>query len=265
LLPFFYPVELLFLGATSMRLLSFVLCLAAVSALEARPSVAAANTAGSTPVLSFAGHVVTVDNLQPGSSAVLFAVGLIPDGYQSTVVRWAQVVADTAHAGSVQFDAGGAIPCKSIWVAADLRTGQYTVAAPDGCPLRLASLAPHPFKRNARGEIDRFFHSRPFLDFLYVSPGKGAWIIRAVDGYDAHSDGSADGAGSSSNDENRERDEDGKSDGMITVALGSARKLVKGSSNLDLVPGGILFAVDLYRLDIAAVRLDEKMLSEVGP
>jgi hypothetical protein len=240
-----------------MRLRVLILSTVVISALGALPSATAADTAGNQPVLTFVGHVVTVGNLQSPSGAVLFAVGLVPDGYQSTVVRWASILPDTAHTGSVQFDTGSSIPCKSIWVAADLTSGQYAIAAPPGCPLRMASLAAHSFKRNAQGDIDSFVHPGPFLDFLYVHPGKGAWIIRAKDGYEGISTGT---------DDDTESDTDGKSDGVTTVAFGTARNLVAGSSeNMKLVPGGLLFAIDLYRLDIVVVRVDQQMLNEVGP
>jgi hypothetical protein len=194
--------------------------------------------------LAFDGATITASDVHPGAQVAFFAVGLVPDGYESTVYRWSQVVTDDARQGAVTFDAGREIPCKSIWVVVDVSDGRSTVAAPPGCPLRSTAFTPKPFHVEANGDVATFLHAHPFLDLLYVHPGQGVWTIEAADGYPS--------------------DADGKSDGTTTVAIASAKPLASPHADAPrLRPGGVLVAIDLYSLDVASARLDEAFLREV--
>jgi hypothetical protein len=196
----------------------------------------------SSPTLSFTSTTVAGAGFQPGSTVVFFAVGLVPNGYESAVYRWSRsTMADVA--GVATFDSQATIPCKSIWVAVSTSDAHYAVAAPPNCPLRMVTAPLRPLKRSAAGAIDLFGHGRASIDFLYVHPGAGAWTGFAYDGA-SDSDG------------------DGKADGVATVRLTSL-KPVPGASGppAEFLPGGVIFAIDYHRLDIAVVRLDGAMLS----
>ena len=195
------------------------------------------------PVIVFDGQTVTASNITPGKEAVFFAVGLVPNGYESHYVRWSQVVTDDDQDGTVTFDAGRAIPGKSIWVVADATNGHFAVAAPPNRPLRRIALDKKSLKKSRKGDVELFSHATPFLDFLYIHPGKGVWT---VSGRDSHAS-----------------DADGEIDGVATVALSSAKALTGEGTPKDFVPGGILVAIDLYRMNVVAERLDGQMLSEV--
>lgn len=218
----------------------FILLLAA-QAVRAADSI---KPDAAAPLLTFEGRVVTASNVTPGGDVVFFAVGLVPTGWQSTVMRWSQAVSDDDRDGTVTYDAGAEVPCKSIWIAAELTNGHFAVAAPPGCPLRQVALDSRSFKKSAKGELELFLHARPYLDLLYVHPGKGAWTISAADSFPT--------------------DADGESNGVTAIALSGARSLTgDGTKAKDFVPGGILIAIDLYKLDVVAERLDAKMLNEV--
>lgn len=183
-----------------------------------------------------------VSNVTPGTEVVFFAVGLVPNGYESRIIRWAQSVTDDDRDGIVSLDAGRKIPGKSIWVVADARNGHFTVEAPPKSPLRRIPFDKKSLRKNDKGE-SLFSHSTPFMEFLYIHPGKGVWTIH---GRDSHP-----------------TDADGESDGVASVSLFSARVLSGDGAPKDFAPGGILVALDLYRLNVIAERLDGQMLSEV--
>ena len=180
--------------------------------------------------------------MTPGADVVVFALALDPDGYESTVVRWAQVVTDSAHSGSVVFDPRRETPRKSVWSAVDLTNGHYAIATPPGT-LRQRHWPAKPFHASAGGRIDQFRLEAPFADWLYVHPGRGAWVHRGHDG--------------------NPTDADGKPDGLTTLQLSSARPLTAPADAPELVPGGVVIVIDLYSLSITATRLDGALLQEV--
>jgi hypothetical protein len=139
------------------RLLILAACLLCVPSSRAEPLA--------PPTVAFGTSTVTATHLEPGAQVVFFAVGLVPDGYESTVVRWSAIVSDTTKTGAVTFDAEAEIPCKSAWVVADIATGAYTVAAPPGCPLRHGTIDPASLQKNLRQEVDGFRANHPIWTF----------------------------------------------------------------------------------------------------
>jgi hypothetical protein len=209
------------------------------------PSLQAKNTFKSddaAPALSFEGKTVKASKVKPGGQVVFFAIGLVPTGWQSDIVRWAQVVTDDDHDGTVAYDAGREIPCKSIWVAAELPNGHFTVSAPPNCHLRQRALDWKSFKKSSKGNLELFLQSRPYLDLLYIDSHGGAWTISAADSYDS--------------------DADGESNGVTAVSLSNARSLTGDAPPKDFAPGGIVVAIDLYTMDVVAERIDANSLAQ---
>src|SRR5438270_9081686 len=170
------------------------------------PASSGRSASEASPVLAFEGHVIKATNIPPGSQVVFFALGLVPNGFSSSVTRWSKVVVDDDRDGTITFDAGSEVPCKSIWAVVEVASGNFAVAAPKGCPLRHAdALSSRSFKRRSKMDADSFVQAKPYLDLLYVEPGRGAWTIRAADGSPADVDGQP---------------------GVITVALAGANSLV---------------------------------------
>jgi hypothetical protein len=193
------------------------------------------------PVVAFDGQTVKASNITPGAQVVFFATGLVPTGYESSVQRWSQVVTDDDRDGAVTLDAGQKIPFKSIWVIADLTNGHFAVAAPPDAPLLQVAFDKRSLRKNDKGDLELFLHSAPFVDFLYVHPGKGAWKVYASDSHPS--------------------DADGQSNGVTGVALSNTEALAGDPKPKDFVPGGILVAIDLYRLNVIAERLDGQVIN----
>ena len=226
------------MNRTSVSFVLSVLIVLAVPSLYAADGLKPHENA---PVLSFDGQTVKASNVTPGGQVVFFAVGRVPFGWGSDIVRWAQAVSDEDRDGTVTFDAGQAVPCKSIWVAAEVQNAHFTVASPPECHLRRAPLDKKSLRKNGKGELELFFHERPYLDLLYVHPGQGAWVVSAADSYDT--------------------DADGESNGVTAIALSKARSLSGDAPPKNFGHGGVVVAIDLYKLDVVAERLDANTLA----
>jgi hypothetical protein len=194
------------------------------------------------PVVAFEGQTVKVSNITPGAQVVFFAAASVPHGWYSSTIRWAETVTDEDRDGTVTLDAGRTVPRKSVWVVADATNGHFTVAALENEPLRRDPLDKKSLRKNAKGET-MLSLSSPFVDFLYIHPGKGVWAMKARDSHTT--------------------DADEQIDGVASALLANARPLLGDAAPKELSPGGILVAIDLYRLTVAAERLDGKMLAEV--
>jgi hypothetical protein len=194
------------------------------------------------PVVTFEGQTVAVANVTRGAEVVYFAAASVPHGWYSSTLRWAQTVTDEDRDGAVTLDIGRAVPRRSIWVVVDSTNGHFTVAAPDDEPLRRNPLDKKSLRKNAKGET-MLSLSTPFVDFLYIHPGKGVWTMKARDSHTT--------------------DADEQIDGVASAVLANFRPLSGDAAPKDLSPGGILVAIDLYRLTVAAERLDGQMLAEV--
>lgn len=215
-------------------LASALFCIAfAVGAVAAAPQNA--------PTLTFGTNAVTAAGITPGKSAVFFASGLMADGAQQRVVRWAQVISDDDRDGVVSLTLDGNVPTVTVWVVVDLTNGQFGVGSPAGFSPKVARLPSGAFRRSAGSSaVDLFGFDHPVLDLLYVHPGLGAWTWNAVDG--------------------RAFDRD-NANGVTLISVADARPLgdTRGKP-AELTPGGVLVAVDWYYMEVLAVRLDAAVL-----
>jgi len=202
--------------------------------LTGSQAIAAGNQAIS---IALGARSVTATGLSPGTTAVLFAVGQqpIPDAYMNRVQRWA-VVADADRSGKVVFELSDDVPTIAIWVVADTRNGEIGISTGDRFGIRPVPILRNTLRRStASGDIDRFSFDRSYLALLYVHPGKGAWTWSAMDG----------GAG----------DTDG-SNGSSTIDFAKARPLIAKSNAPQIVPGGLLVAIDYMNMEVAVIRVD---------
>jgi len=198
-------------------------------------------TNAAAPAIAFDGRNVKASNITPGGQVVYFAAASVPQGWKSTIYRWSQVVTDDDRDGAVTLDIGRDVPFKSIWVVADLTNGHFTVAAPEDMPLRQVPFDKKSLRKNAKGDLELFLLSTPSLEFLYIHPGRGAWTGHVRDSSPS--------------------DADGTIDGIAGFALSTARPLSGDAAPKEFAPGGILVAIDLYRLNVVAERLTGDMLN----
>lgn len=202
-------------------------------------AVAAASQAG--PTLTFGAGSVTAVGITPGKSAVFFASGLMADGAQQRIVRWAQIVSDDDRDGRVTLTLPGKVPNVTAWVVVDLTNGQFVAGSPGGFSPRVTQLPSGAFRRsNGSSAVDLFGFDHPVLDLLYVHPGLGAWTWNAVDG--------------------RALDHD-KANGVTLVSVADAKPLgdTRGKPT-EFALGGVLIAVDWYHMEVVTVRLDAAVL-----
>jgi hypothetical protein len=201
------------------------------------------NTAAAAPDLTvtLGQHMVTASGLTPGSAAVFFGIAQVPmpHAYMNRIQRWAVVVDVGGHDGTATLDLKEDVPLRSMWAVVDLRNAHYGTVSGPGMGLREIALD-NPLRKGTSLAVDTFSFDHSYLDLLYVHPGLGAWTWSALGGVNP---------------------DHGDKYGSTVVALVDAKPL--GSSGVrpsSFVPGGILVAVDVTRMEIAVVRLDGALI-----
>jgi len=204
-----------------------------IASLLSFTSILTAATISAAPVaVQFGKRTVTASGLSPGAQVLVFGVVKIPLTYYSRLQRSESVVAATRDGiATVQTDFD--IPVTSVWVVADLRTGQVTTATSRSRGVRTVAIG----RSAIRGNSDQFSFDRSFLDLLYVHPGEGAWAWHAVDG----------GQG----------DEDGPN-GVTTIDVSTGIHVLGAAPPKVFSPGGMLVAIDFE--DLAVLTTDVQAL-----
>lgn len=191
--------------------------------------------------VKFGQHTITASGLAPGSSAVFFGIAQvpIPHAYMNRVQRWAVIVDDARHDGTVTLDLKQDVPPTSVWAVVDLRNAHYATVSGPGVRLRETALD-NPLRKGFSLAVDRFAFDHGYLELLYVHPGLGAWTMSGIGGTTANRD---------------------EPKGSTVVSLTDAKPVGSNISKpAAFVPGGILVAVDFTRLDVAVVRLDSAII-----
>jgi hypothetical protein len=140
-------------------------------------------------------------------------------------------VGTAAADGTARLDLKDAIAPRSFWVAVDLDSGNFVVAAPNG--YRIARPAnPSRLGLGEGSKADELLDDRAFLMGLVVTPKEGAWSFTGADG--------------------GPRDEDGRNDGHLRFALDKFDPL-PGSppAPAHLRGGDLWFVVDPLTLEIS--------------
>lgn len=197
--------------------------------------VGVSGTLGAAPppvTIRFATRTVSMSGASPGAQLLFLGDAKIPLYNYSRLKQW-QFVVTAAADGTASIQTDTDIPITAVWVVADLRTGQVTIATP-----RPRGVATVPIGRSViRGNADHFSFDRSFLDLLYVHAGEGAWIWHAVDG--------------------GINDEDGPN-GMTTIDIAKAVHIAGEASPKVFSPGGTLVAIDFE--DLVVMTTDAQAL-----
>ncbi len=186
------------------------------------------------PVISFESQAIVARGLPPGGNAVIFGVARESKGFHSRIVRRQQVVAADAT-GLARLSLNQAVPRRSVWLAADISSGAFRVAAPPRSPARELPFTSERLERPP-GRAGRVRSGLSFIELLYVRPGRGVWGLTVGDG--------------------GRDDHDGQADRSATAALD--RLVPIGASPpapSDFAAGDILLVVDPRRLEFFAARL----------
>jgi hypothetical protein len=193
------------------------------------------------PVVEFGPNALTISRIAPGGRVAVFGVGLMPNGYESTVSRWMDVLQDDDRDGVIHYDLANPLVRKSIWIVVSLPDRLFTISGPAGYPPHAANVRSSHFRGNAPDVVDEFVHDRSFVDLFYVSPSGDCWTLEARDGYDT--------------------DSDRRVNGSVDASLVSFKPLKNANANPKaFAPGGLLFGIDFSRMDVFAIRIDANVL-----
>jgi len=153
---------------------------------------------GQSVRLAFGDQAVTASGLTPGKPVVWFSVEYQVDaGYSSSLTQ--RYETGTAEAdGTARLDLAHPPSPRSYWMAVDLGSGAYALAAP-GSGRVVRAARPSALDTGQGARADGLLDTRQYLIGLLVRPGVGAWSFAGADG--------------------GPRDEDGKTNGHLRFAL----------------------------------------------
>ena len=118
------------------------------------------------------------------------------EDYSAVIVRHANVVTAAAD-GTAAFPLGRPSATAALWIAVDLASGAYDVAAPEGFRVRRLPAPRTGLLRGAGANSDHLTDPRGYIEALVVRPGAGAdtgaWTFRGGDGGVDDDDGTPDG------------------------------------------------------------------------
>jgi hypothetical protein len=152
-----------------------------------------AGTPGRTdPKLVFEAQAVVASGLSPKEKVVWFGIEhRIDADFSRELVRRFDLTEIGAD-GTARLTLKQPPAARSFWMAVDLKSGQYALAAPEGYRIR-RPLKPSQLSAAAGAGSDGIIDDRRYLIGLVVRPGEGAWSFAGGDGGDQDADGLSDG------------------------------------------------------------------------
>jgi hypothetical protein len=214
-----------------MRRLFVVIALSAALGL---PVLASTGRDGMT--VSFTDTAVNASGVTPGATIVFHGTARLRIGYGTVVRRFTKAVTDDDRDGVVTYDIEHAIPPNSLWIVADSANGEVLTAS----PARQLEVAQDPRLsfRNGDEPRDRFSCSCLSVEMLYVVPGRGVWLVHAVDGTPSDHD---------------------PREGVTSALLADAVPLLPANAGNphEFAPGATLVAVDLNRREVFTRRMTD--------
>lgn len=139
--------------------------------------------AAAQPIIEFQQTAVVASNVSRGAKTCWLVVAHASRGYAQRIVTQSVILHDDDNDGIVRFTTDtDLIRPDSVWVVADLTSGDTTIGCPDpaGVPA-LPKLTPAVLVSRGAGN-DRILMEGELLLFLYVRPGVGAWTAMLDDG-----------------------------------------------------------------------------------
>ena len=168
--------------------------LLALAALLLPPPLAAQGNPSDKPKpgLAFEERAVVASGLTAKEKVVWFGVEhRIDADFSRELVRRFDL-ADVGADGTARLALQQPPAPRSFWVAVDLKSGEYALAAPEGYRIR-RPLKPSQLRAAAGAGSDGIVDDRRYLIGLVVRPGEGAWSFAGGDGGDQDADGRSDG------------------------------------------------------------------------
>jgi hypothetical protein len=185
--------------------------------------------------LDLESSALVVQGAEPSGQVVWFGVQryLDPDLSVTRVTRSGMAQAGADGVARIVFEKP--LAERAIWVAVDLKSGEFVAAAPTGYRLSRASRGHSGHGRGEGEAADSLLEDRSQIAGLMVRPDVGAWRFAA-----------ADGGGD---------DEDGKNDGRMRVALPRFQALTGSPEAPRKLEGRDLwFVIDPLSMDLAVLK-----------
>jgi hypothetical protein len=187
--------------------------------------------AQTSPQLTVGTDRVTVTGVTAHADVVFFARSVTYRGGVPVLARHAFIERDEDGDGTVTHVE--AVPALSVWVTVDVESGAFAYAAPAGFEPKVILLPPGTWREND-GAVNV---SRERVDFLFVRPRKGAWLLDVFQG--------------------SVRDEDGRNDANLRIRTASMAPLTgKESPPPHPVKKDVLVLIDPRLLEVAIVAAE---------
>jgi hypothetical protein len=199
--------------------------LAAVLVVAPRIFAAEPVAAGGRMTLTFEADAAVATGVTPGAAVAWLGVSRAREEWTDHFYHWRQTTEDSGKAGVARYPRKEGFPQQTILVAIDLASGAWAV----GATYPLGADVPGPVLENpsidSTGLLTSFTHRGRKVDILVARAGGQAWAARILDGSPL--------------------DQDGASNGMVTVGLATLPWRVGKAEALDGVrPGDIIAMVD---------------------
>lgn len=150
-------------------------------------SLALAAPLAAAPRIAFTAGGATADGIRPGGDAIWFVHEVTEFNGGPRLARIARVVTDEDRDGRVSLE--GSVTPSSVWAVVDYATGESAIVMPEGAP------PVRELRERGNGWAAGSAHldfGVSDLDVLLVRPGKGAWVVRCLQGGSRDGDGRPD-------------------------------------------------------------------------
>lgn len=149
-----------------------------VFAASVAASMIVSSSAGAAapPSVGFESRAVVVTGLTPDGKFLLF--GLANEEYRRPRrISHKASVFPVGENGEFRLDLPNRIPDTSVWVAADLESGECTVVAPRTRKAKIFAIPANALTRRGNGVRARLETGQDDHVLLYIRPGVGAWQL----------------------------------------------------------------------------------------
>lgn len=184
--------------------------------------------------VSFGIDDVTVSGMTKGGEATLVSLSRESKNWMTTVTPLSVLLSDDDGDGEETYYLGSPVVKRSVWVVADVLTGNAIVVSPGQAGVQAKLDPDQAIQKGPGGLYNILEDSRSVLDLTVIRRKAGAWHIRAWDG--------------------GKNDADLQPDGKIQIDSQNMTPLTSGGSVLkDFQVGDVLLGLDHATLEFYAV------------
>jgi hypothetical protein len=145
------------------------------------------------PSITFKGNQVIAKGITAGGRVACYGVAHdFVDTYPG-IYRWGREAVDTDGDGVATIELPREVPTRSLWVCADVVTGQLVLQTPAPTSLNEVPLRGRGALLGANGN-DLLNVASDRVDLVLIRPGQGAWLLLTGDGGDTDDDKLANGS-----------------------------------------------------------------------